>query len=325
MFYSSTRDSSWQAEVLFRFLARAAPSWLSIGGSSPYIRIETSFLSHSWHLQVSVSGGRAHGSSATLVFLPQTSNRVVSLFPQLVNSIVHHSAPRAGEFIVTAMGGVGVLLATSGYILFVPGLSEHQDWVSQIGMLVMLLSFAVMCDDGSSKSFLPKELRRYSIMSAAAEASDMPRFSLSRAGWKGYEHAATGGCYDGFHDGHRAYLTACMSLCDRLTVFLNTDRSVRGLKGPGRPVQSLGERRSLISKFIRPDDRVEAFTVKDAHKKIGDAHPDIFFKGSDYWLRKIPEAQRSRPPTPVLIVDSIIEMHTSEIYSGGVGNDPRQA
>ena len=101
--------------------------------------------------------------------------------------------------------------------------------------------------------------------------------------WKaqGLSVGFTNGCFDIVHVGHISLLAAARGQCDRLIVALNTDASVRGLKGPTRPINSL-ERRAQVIAAIRYVDCVIAFDEETPIELIKAVLPDVLIKGADY-------------------------------------------
>ncbi|MEV0005064.1 D-glycero-beta-D-manno-heptose 1-phosphate adenylyltransferase [Micromonospora sp. NPDC050980] len=100
---------------------------------------------------------------------------------------------------------------------------------------------------------------------------------------------ATGGCFDILHAGHLATLQAARRLGDCLIVCLNSDRSVRALKGPERPVNPADDRARLLAAL----DCVDAVTVFDEstpHQVLARLRPDVWVKGGDYGEVELPEA-----------------------------------
>lgn len=91
----------------------------------------------------------------------------------------------------------------------------------------------------------------------------------------------TNGCFDILHRGHVAYLAQARSWCDRLVVALNTDASVRRLKGEGRPVNDLDSRAAVIG-GLASVDRVTSFDAPTPLELIERLRPDVLIKGSDY-------------------------------------------
>lgn len=91
----------------------------------------------------------------------------------------------------------------------------------------------------------------------------------------------TNGCFDLIHSGHALYLDAARKLGDFLIVGLNSDDSVRRLKGPGRPILSFRER-SLLLSYLRPVDLIVGFGYDTPLRLIQLIKPDILVKGADY-------------------------------------------
>ncbi|HEX5106293.1 MAG TPA: D-glycero-beta-D-manno-heptose-7-phosphate kinase [Pirellulaceae bacterium] len=91
----------------------------------------------------------------------------------------------------------------------------------------------------------------------------------------------TNGCFDILHAGHIALLKQAAGACDRLVVALNTDASVRGLKGPGRPVQS-EQVRAAVMAAIKGVDVVVLFGEETPLEVIRELQPDVLIKGADY-------------------------------------------
>jgi D-beta-D-heptose 7-phosphate kinase/D-beta-D-heptose 1-phosphate adenosyltransferase len=96
----------------------------------------------------------------------------------------------------------------------------------------------------------------------------------------------TNGCFDFIHRGHIEYLKTARELGDFLVVAVNTDDSVRRLKGKGRPVNS-EEDRALILAALRFVDAVCLFDEDTPAETISALHPDILVKGADYRIEEI--------------------------------------
>jgi len=96
----------------------------------------------------------------------------------------------------------------------------------------------------------------------------------------------TNGCFDLLHAGHVALLEAARRHGDVLVVGVNTDRSVRRLKGAGRPIVPLRERLEVLA-ALRAVDRVVPFAEATPARLIARIRPDVLVKGSDYRARDI--------------------------------------
>lgn len=101
---------------------------------------------------------------------------------------------------------------------------------------------------------------------------------------------ATGGCFDLLHAGHVQVLEAARTLGDCLIVYVNSDASVRRLKGPGRPVVDERDRVELL-RALGCVDGVVLFDDDTPVAALEELRPDVFAKGGDYGSARIPEAQ----------------------------------
>lgn len=94
------------------------------------------------------------------------------------------------------------------------------------------------------------------------------------------------GCFDLIHPGHVHLLTQARMGCDRLIVALNTDASVRRLKGPTRPVQN-EDARAVVMASLSPVDMVVLFDEDTPYDMIRALRPDVLIKGSDYTVDQV--------------------------------------
>jgi D-beta-D-heptose 7-phosphate kinase / D-beta-D-heptose 1-phosphate adenosyltransferase len=100
---------------------------------------------------------------------------------------------------------------------------------------------------------------------------------------------ATGGCFDLLHPGHVATLEAARALGDCLIVCVNSDASVRRLKGPGRPVVGEADRAAVL-RALRCVDGVLVFEEDTPMQALERLRPDVWAKGGDYAGRDLPES-----------------------------------
>jgi rfaE bifunctional protein nucleotidyltransferase chain/domain len=96
----------------------------------------------------------------------------------------------------------------------------------------------------------------------------------------------TNGCFDLLHVGHVRYLRQARALGDALLVAVNSDRSVRALKGAGRPVMGENERAELLA-ALACVDFVTVFDEESPRALIAEVLPDVLVKGGDYALEEI--------------------------------------
>ena len=110
------------------------------------------------------------------------------------------------------------------------------------------------------------------------------------AEWRGKRETVTlaNGCFDLLHVGHVRYLHAAKELGGRLIVAVNSDESVRALKGEGRPLIPAEERAEILA-ALEDVDAVVIFPEKDVRALIREIRPDVQAKGTDYSADSVPE------------------------------------
>ena len=96
------------------------------------------------------------------------------------------------------------------------------------------------------------------------------------------------GCFDLLHVGHVRYLQGAAAEADRLIVAVNSDASVRGLKGPDRPVLSEADRAELVA-ALRGVSYVVLFGDPNVERLLLLLRPDVHCKGTDYTVETVPE------------------------------------
>ncbi len=100
--------------------------------------------------------------------------------------------------------------------------------------------------------------------------------------------ALANGCFDVLHVGHVRYLEGARAEADLLVVGVNSDDSVRRLKGEGRPVQPAADRALLVA-ALRSVDHVVVFPEDDVSRLLLALRPDVHCKGTDYTPETVPE------------------------------------
>ena len=108
----------------------------------------------------------------------------------------------------------------------------------------------------------------------------------------GKKLVATNGCFDLLHVGHVRYLQAARALGDLLVVGLNGDRSVRELKGMGRPITGERDRAEILA-ALQCVDLVTIFPEMRATQFIAASYPAIYVKGGDYSSETLNEEERA--------------------------------
>ncbi|NAZ85174.1 adenylyltransferase/cytidyltransferase family protein [Kineococcus sp. T90] len=130
---------------------------------------------------------------------------------------------------------------------------------------------------------------------------------------------ATGGCFDVLHAGHVGCLEAARGLGDALVVLVNSDDSVRRLKGPGRPVVGQEDRERVL-RALASVDAVVVFTEDDPRAALAELKPDVWAKGGDYGGAELPEAELVRSwGGRVVLLPYLDGRSTTSILAAGAG------
>ncbi len=111
-----------------------------------------------------------------------------------------------------------------------------------------------------------------------------PLLSILRAAGK--KIVFTNGCFDIIHTGHARYLAKARALGDMLVVAVNSDASVRAIKGDKRPVNSEADRMEVLA-ALEAVDFVTLFSEPDPYRIISELQPDVLVKGGDWPVDKI--------------------------------------
>jgi D-glycero-beta-D-manno-heptose 1-phosphate adenylyltransferase len=129
-------------------------------------------------------------------------------------------------------------------------------------------------------------------LSASAHQKILSRDQLRErvAEWRraGARITLANGCFDLLHVGHVRYLRAARELGGKLVVAVNSDDSVRGLKGAGRPLMPAEERAEILA-ALADVDAVVIFPENDVRAIIREICPDFHAKGTDYSAENVPE------------------------------------
>lgn len=123
------------------------------------------------------------------------------------------------------------------------------------------------------------------VMDRAALALEVARLQAA-----GRRVVFTNGCFDILHAGHVRYLNAARAAGDVLVLGLNSDASVRRLKGPARPINGEQDRAEVVA-GLAAIDYVVIFDEPTAEPLVELLKPDIYVKGGDYTVERLPEAR----------------------------------
>ncbi len=134
----------------------------------------------------------------------------------------------------------------------------------------------------------PQSLTWIASQDGAVWTGDLSNLRDEIVRWKanGETLVFTNGCFDLLHAGHLKLLHESVCLGDRLIVAVNSDSSVRGLKGDSRPIQSQEVRCALLAEF-RCVDAVVCFDGPDPGWLVEILRPDVMVKGADYRGRRV--------------------------------------
>ena len=151
------------------------------------------------------------------------------------------------------------------------------------GIVVGKIGTAVVYPDE-----LVSVLHHHDLMIGEAKLMPLDRMVDRVERWrrKGYKVGFTNGCFDLLHPGHLSLLQQARSNCDRLIVGLNSDASVKRLKGEARPVQSEAARAAVLGS-LETVSGVVIFGEDTPITVIEALKPDILVKGADYTIDKV--------------------------------------
>ena len=198
------------------------------------------------------------------------------------------------------------------------------------------LAAGVAVGKSGTSTVSPSELTaagaHVAVMRAKALASEGSAKTLSanaaaalREKWRdqGLTVGFTNGCFDLIHPGHIRLLRGAAAACDRLIVGLNSDASVRRLKGPSRPVQGQMARAAVID-ALEPVDAVVIFEEDTPLSLIETLAPDVLIKGADYREDQVIGGDFVRSHGGRVALIDLVEGHSTTRLierSNPVGND----
>ena len=121
----------------------------------------------------------------------------------------------------------------------------------------------------------------------------------------------TNGCFDILHKGHVSYLNQARQLGDVLIIGLNSDASVKRLKGTSRPVNDQ-EARATVMAALKAVDYVVIFDEDTPYNLIREVKPDVLVKGGDYAIEQIVGREFARQTVTIPFVDGFSTTQTIE-------------
>lgn len=148
---------------------------------------------------------------------------------------------------------------------------------------------AVVVGKSGTSSCSSEELLSYQTIEGKILAGETLRRKADFYRGQGKRIVFTNGCFDILHRGHITYLNKAKSLGDVLVVGINSDASVRRIKGEGRPINNLEDRMQVLS-AMSCVDHLAAFDEDTPEELIRALEPHVFVKGGDYTMATLPEA-----------------------------------
>lgn len=218
----------------------------------------------------------AHGFGAVLVTRSEDGMTLlegdrIHHFPAEAEEV--HDVSGAGDTVVSTLSAglaAGLELAVAARVANIAA-----------GIVVGKVGTAVAREEELLEALTPERGALRKVMSRSAALEQVERWR--RRGWRvGF----TNGCFDLLHPGHVHLLEQARSWCDRLVIGLNTDASVKRLKGQARPIQSEAARAAVLASLATVDC-VALFDEDTPIELIRTLRPDVLVKGADYTVDQV--------------------------------------
>jgi D-beta-D-heptose 7-phosphate kinase/D-beta-D-heptose 1-phosphate adenosyltransferase len=201
---------------------------------------------------------------------------------------VHHIAAEAREvFDVSGAGDTVIATVAAGLAAGLKLLDAVRIANCAAGIVVGKAGTAVAYP-AEIRAALERQELRTSEEKFASRESAVERAALWRR--RGLRVGFTNGCFDLLHPGHIHLLAQARAACDRLVVGLNSDASVKRLKGNGRPVQGEAARAAVLA-GLADVDLVTVFAEDTPEALIAALRPDVLVKGADYTMDTVVGAE----------------------------------
>jgi len=184
----------------------------------------------------------------------------------------------AGDTVVATLAlclGTGMAIADAAYVAnAAAGVIVGKHGTATLSRTELLGELARLSSTGNSPS--------------SVKVMSPDQASMIRAQWEldGLKVGFTNGCFDILHIGHVGVLEFARAQCDRLIVAVNSDASVKRLKGPSRPINSADDRAQVLGAF-GVIDAVVIFEEDTPYELIRRLQPDVLVKGADYAIEEV--------------------------------------
>ena len=194
------------------------------------------------------------------------------------------SIPTVAKEVFDVTGAGDTVISVFSMAVFVGFDYQEAAWLSNMAASVVVgkIGTAVVTMEEINE-FLHEEMLRTSH--TVLKLDELKKI-ISMAKSSGKKVVFTNGCFDIIHGGHIEFLQKAKSLGDILVIGLNTDQSVKKLKGENRPIKNETERANILSalKYI---DYITLFNETTPEKLIREIQPDILVKGDDYKIDEV--------------------------------------
>ncbi len=217
-----------------------------------------------------------HGFGAVLVTRAEDGMTLVD-----AAEVQHFPAEAAEVYDVSGAGDTVVATLAAGLAAHLPLPIAARLANIAAGVVVGKVGTAVAHEADLLEAISPRggALRKIVTRTAAAE-------QVERWRHRGWRTGFTNGCFDLLHPGHVHLLEQARAACDRLVVGLNSDASVRRLKGPARPVQPEAARAAVLASLASVD-LVCIFEEDTPEALLTELRPDVLVKGADYAMDEV--------------------------------------
>lgn len=244
----------------------------------------------------------AHGIAAVLATRSERGMTLVE------GDAVHHLPARAREvFDVSGAGDTVVAIVAASIAAGAPLALAAKLANLGAGVVVGKVGTAV-----AHPAEILSALHESEFMDADAKVVTRQTMAERAQTWRrrGWRVGFTNGCFDLLHPGHVSLLQQARSACDRLVVGLNSDASVKRLKGAERPIQSETSRAAVLASLASVD-LVVIFGEDDPLKLIDALRPDVLVKGADYSLSQVVGADEVQSWGGKVVLADILSGHST--------------
>ncbi len=274
--------------------------------------------------ELALAANRAVGTSEEIVAAAQYLRETYDLGALMVtrseeglsvidaNGAAHLPAQAQEVYDVSGAGDTCVATLAAALAVGIPLIDAAQLANLAAGIAVSKLGTAV-----AEASELQAALRHRQVLDFEGKVVDRDTAAGTARAWqeKGLTVGFTNGCFDLLHPGHVTLLGRAREACDRLVVALNSDDSVRRLKGEQRPVQTESARATVLASMSSVD-LIVIFGEDTPFELLQQLRPDVLFKGADYTLDTVVGADLVQGyGGRVELIEIVPEQSTSNLVS----------